>query len=120
VLQRVADRLHPDEAVAEHEGVDAVLHAGRGGVRGPFQEQDVALVDLGLQIPGRVRDVREQLGERRPDALLTTQDAGRADEDGVVGVVGDDFIQVTGTECLGVVLEDFLRGAWRRRIPFRA
>ena len=75
VLQRVAERLHPDEAVTEHEGVDAVLDPGLGGVRGPFQEQDVALVDQRLQIPRRVRDVGEQSGERRPDALLAAQDA---------------------------------------------
>src|SRR5215471_12810863 len=42
VLQRVAERLHPDEAVTEHAGVDAVLDPGLAGVRGPFQEQDVA------------------------------------------------------------------------------
>src|ERR1035438_1303799 len=46
VLQGVADRLHPDQPVGEHERVDAVVRVCRAGIRGPFQEQHVTLVDL--------------------------------------------------------------------------
>jgi len=35
------------------------------------------------------------LRERGADAVLTVPDSGRCDEDGVVGVVGDDLVQVT-------------------------
>src|SRR5579875_4198349 len=83
-LQCVADRLRPDKAVAEHEGVDPVLYRGGGGVRGPLQEEQVTLVDLGFQVPGRVRYFGEQPRERRPDPLLAAQDPCRGDEDGVV------------------------------------
>src|SRR6266545_4869757 len=58
-LQRVADRLHPDQAVAEHEGVDAVLDKSLGRVSGPLQEEHVVLVHLRLQVPGRVRHIGE-------------------------------------------------------------
>jgi hypothetical protein len=98
VLQGVADGLHADQAVAEDEGVEAVLDAGRGGVRGPFQEQHVILVNLGLQIPGRVRHVGEQLGEGRPDAVLAAPGPGRRNEDRIVGVVSDDLVQIACAE----------------------
>src|SRR5262249_44939126 len=55
--------------------------------------------------------VSEQLCEGGPDAVLAALDAGRGDEDGIVGVVSDDLIQVACAERLGVVLEDFLRRA---------
>ena len=44
----------------------------------------------GFQVPGRIRHIGEQLGEGRPDAVLAALDAGRGDEDSIVGVVGDD------------------------------
>jgi hypothetical protein len=44
--------------------------------------------------------------------------AGR-DEDRVVGVVGDDLVQVAGAERLGVVGEHFLGRACHRAAPFR-
>jgi len=113
---RIADRLHPDQAVAENEGVDAVVNPGRPGVRGPFQEEHVAFEDQCLQIPGRVRHIGEQLSERLPDAVLAALDACGRDEDSVVGVVGDDSIQVARAKGLGVVLEDFL-GRARHRVP---
>jgi hypothetical protein len=50
VLQRVPDRLHADQAVAEHERVDAVVDPGGSGDSGPFQEQDVVLVDQGAKL----------------------------------------------------------------------
>src|SRR5262249_34675973 len=102
VLQRVADGLHPDEAVAEHEGVDAVFDLGPGRVGGPLQEEDVALVGLSRQLPLRVQHVGEQLREPRPHAVLTALDPGGCDEDRVIGVVGDDLVQVTCDERLGV------------------
>src|SRR5215831_1409468 len=110
-LQCVADCLYPDQAVAEYEGVDTVFDEGRGSVCGPFQEKHVVFVDLGFQVPGRVWHVSEQLGEGGPDAVLAALDAGRGDEDGIVGVVSDDLIEVACAERLCVVLEDFLRRA---------
>ena len=66
----VAHRLQPDQPVPEDERVDPVLDLGRGGDRGPLEEEHVALVDLRLQLPGRVRHVGQQLGERLADAVL--------------------------------------------------
>jgi hypothetical protein len=60
-LQGVADGLHPDQAVAEHEGVDAVLDAVAATLGAPLQEQDVAFVDGGLDVPGGLRDLAEEL-----------------------------------------------------------
>ena len=57
---------------------------------------------------GRVRHVGEKLGERRPHTVLAVQGTRRADEDGVVGVVGNDPLKVSAAERLGVMLEDFL------------
>jgi hypothetical protein len=51
------------------------------------------MVDLCLQLPGRLRYIAEQLSERRPDAVLAVPDACGCDEDGVVSVIGDDLIQ---------------------------
>jgi hypothetical protein len=62
--------------------------------RGPLQEEHVVLVDHGLQLPGGVRYVGQQLGKRLPDPVLAPPDAGRRNEDGLIGVVGDDFIQI--------------------------
>src|SRR6202044_817460 len=116
VQDGVADRLHPDQAVAEHEGVDAVIDPGRPGVRGPLKEEHVAFEDQRLQVPGRVRHIGKQLSERLPDAVLAALDASRRDKHSVVGVVGDDSIQVPPAKGLGVVLEDFL-GRARHRVP---
>src|SRR5215813_12001906 len=109
--QRVTDRLYLDQTIAEYERVDTVFDEGRGRVSGPFQEEHVVFIDLGFQIPGRVWHVSEQLRERGPDTILAALDPGRGDENGIVGVVSDDLIQVAGAERLGVVLEDFLRRA---------
>jgi hypothetical protein len=46
-------------------------------------------------------------------AVLAAEYAGRGDEDGVVAVVGDDLVQVLGSQRLRVVVEDLL-GASRR------
>ncbi len=116
-LQGVAHRLQPDQPVTEDEGVDPVLGLGRGRDRGPLQEEHVALVDLRLQLPGRVRHVGQQLGERLADAVLAPLDARRGDEDGVVGVVGDDPVQVTCAQGLGVVGEHFFGRPCHRASP---
>src|SRR6516225_6262138 len=110
-LQRVADRLYLDQAIAEHERVDTIFDEGRGSVSGPFQEEHVVFVDLGFQLPGCVWHISEQLRERGPDAVLAPLNPGRGDKDGIVGVVSHDLIQVARAERLGVVLEDFLRRA---------
>src|SRR5215471_3935370 len=110
-LQRIAERLYPDQAVAEYERVDTVIDEGRGSVSGPLQEEHVVFIDLGFQVPGRVWHVGEQLCEPGPDAVLAALDPGRGDKDGIVGVVSDDLIQVARAERLDVVLEDFLRRA---------
>jgi hypothetical protein len=49
------------------------------------------------------------LRERGPDAVLAALDPSWGDEDGIVGVVSDDLIQVACAERLGVAPEDFLR-----------
>ena len=116
-LQCVPNRLQPDLPVPEDERVDPVLDLGRGGRRGPLQEEHVALVDLRRERPVRVRHVGQQLGERLADAVLAPLDARRADEDRVVGVVLDDPVQVPGAQGLGVVLEDLLRAARHRAPP---
>ncbi len=117
VLHGVAHRLHPDQAVPEDERVDPVFHLGRRRDRGPFQEEHVALVDLRLQLPGRVRHVGQQLGKRLADAVLAPLGARRGDENGVVGVVGHDPVQVTPAQGLGVVGEYFLGRACHRAPP---
>src|SRR5262245_58811231 len=111
-LQRIAERLYPDQAVAEYERVDTVIDEGRGSVSGPLQEEHVVFIDLGFQVPGRVWHVGEQLREPGPDAVLAALDPGGGDKDGIVGVVSDELSQVARGERLDVVLEDFLRRAW--------
>ena len=118
-LQCVPNRLQPDLPVPEDERVDPVLDLGRGGHRGPLQEEHVAVVDLRRQRPVRVRHVGQQLGERLADAGLAPLNPSRGDEDRVVGVVLDDPVQVTGSQGLSVVLEDFLRAARHRAPPSR-
>jgi hypothetical protein len=74
----------------------------------PPEQQDVVLVDSGFDVPGDLRHLADELGERLADAVLATLDAGRGDEDGVVAVVGDDLLQVLGGQRLRVVVEDLL------------
>src|SRR5665647_950127 len=105
-LQRVPHGLDADQAVAKDERVDAVLHARVGRLRRPLEEQDV-VGEHGLELPLRVRDIADKLDERLPDAVLATQGAVRADEDGVVRVVADDPVDVAGPQDLTVVLEHF-------------
>src|ERR687897_3430121 len=107
-LHGVADGLDPDEAVAEHEGVDAVLDTVAAALGAPLQEQDVVLEDGGLDVPGRLGHLAEELGERLADGVLAALHAGRGDEDGVVAVVGDDLVQVLGSQRLRVVVEGLL------------
>lgn len=51
--------------------------------------------------------------------FLAARDTGRSDDKGVVGVVGDDLIEVARGERLAVVGEYLLRRTWRRG-PHRA
>src|SRR5206468_5665594 len=110
-LQGVADGLDPDEAVAEDEGVDGVLDPVAAALGPPLQEQDVVLVESGLEVPGRLGDLAEELGERLADAVLAAEHTGRGDEDGVVAVVGDDLLQILAAERLRVVVEALLAAA---------
>jgi hypothetical protein len=64
-------------------------------VHSPLQEEHVTFINLRLQVPGRLRDLGEQLRERGADAVLAAHDPDRGDEDGIVGVIGYDLIQVT-------------------------
>src|SRR4029450_3326760 len=112
-LEGVADGRDPDEAVAEHEGVDGVLDAVAAALGAPFQKEDVVLVGGGLEVAGGLRDLAEELGEGLADAVLAAEHAGLGDEDGVVAVVGDDLLQVLGAQRLRVVVEALL-GASRR------
>ena len=51
LLQCVTYSLRADEPVLEDERVDAVADLGLSGVGRPFEEQDVILVKLRLQLP---------------------------------------------------------------------
>jgi hypothetical protein len=90
-----------------------VLDAVAAAFGAPLQEQDVVLVDGGLDVPGGLHHLAEGLGERLADAVLAALDAGRGNEDGIVAVVGDDLLRILGAQRLGVVAEDLL-GASRR------
>src|SRR3954471_2875166 len=114
-LQGVADRLRADQAVAEHERVDAVLGVRLLRLRVPLDEQHVTLEDLRRDVPLGVRQVGEQLLEPLADAVLAAERPRRRDEHRVVRVVLDDAVDVAADQDLGVVLEDLLRGARRRR-----
>jgi hypothetical protein len=83
----------------------------------PLQEQDVAFVDGRLDVPGGLRDLAEEPGERLADAVLASLDTCRGDEDSVVAVVGDDLLQVLGAQRLRVVVEDLLRASRRCHVP---
>ena len=74
----------------------------------PLQKQDVVLEESGLEVPGRLRDLAEDAGECLADAVLAAEHAGWGDEDSVVAVVGDDLVQVLGSQRLRVVVEDLL------------
>src|ERR1700739_4582332 len=88
----VPDRLRPDHAVAEHESVDPVVHPVSRRIGGPLEEQQVAIEDLVFEVPCRVRQIAEQLGEGLPYAILPARYAGRSDQHGIVGVVDDDLV----------------------------
>jgi hypothetical protein len=107
--QRVADSLRADQAITEEERVDSVLDPMRPGISSPFQEEDVALVDGGLDRPLGVWQFVEEPGEGLPYALLPTLNAARGDEDGVFRIVGDDLLQIPGPQRFSVMLEDLLR-----------
>jgi hypothetical protein len=81
--------------------------------RRPFEKEDVVLIDRGPDVPGRLRHLAQELGERLADAVPAALHACRGDEDGVVAVVGDDLVEILGAQRLCVVAEDLL-GAARR------
>jgi hypothetical protein len=58
-----------------------------------------------LRIPVRIRNVNKQLNESRPHAILPAPDPCRSNEDRVVGVVGDDLVQVASAKRLRMVLK---------------
>jgi hypothetical protein len=58
------------------KGVDGVLDAVAAALGAPLQEQDVVLVDGGLEVPGGLRDLAEELGEGLADAVLAAEHAG--------------------------------------------
>jgi hypothetical protein len=107
--------LHVDLAVAEDERIDAVVGAGPAGIGGPLEEKHVIRPGLVLDVPGRLGQVGEQLRERCPDTVLAAAHARGRDHDGVIGEIGDDFIDVCGGKCRAVVGEYFL-GRARHRI----
>ena len=51
LLKGVPYDLRADKPILEDECVDAVIDLGLGGIGCPFEKQEVALVDLRLQIP---------------------------------------------------------------------
>jgi hypothetical protein len=68
-LDCVDDGLHPDQAVREDEGIDAVLDPVAASDRLPLQVQHVVGED-GLQFPLCLGDLTEQLGENLSGAVL--------------------------------------------------
>jgi len=71
----VTHRLHPDQAVAEDEGVDSVLGLGLRGRRLPFDEQDVVLEQGRGDLPLGVGEIAEQPLKRLSDTILAAQNA---------------------------------------------
>jgi hypothetical protein len=63
------DRLRPDEAISDYKR-DGALAEGTGGINGPLHEQQIALINLCPQIPGRMGQVGEQSRVSFPDAVL--------------------------------------------------
>src|SRR3954466_11366125 len=83
-LKRVADGLRADQAVAEHERVDAVLGVRLLRLRVPLDEQHVTLEDLRRDVPLGVQQVGEQLLERLAHAVLAVEGPVGRDEHRVV------------------------------------
>jgi hypothetical protein len=74
-LHGVTDSLDPDEAVTEDEGVDAVFDAVAATLGAPLQEEDLAFVDGGLDVPGRLRDRLLSLTDAPADLPISTEDS---------------------------------------------
>src|SRR5690606_26911199 len=88
-------------------------------VGGPLQQQDVLLVDLGLEVPGGLRQLRQELAERLPDPVRPAAYPVGGDEQGVLGVVGDDALPIPGGERRGVGGEPLRWRTSHRRPPSR-
>ena len=67
-----------------------------------------------VELPLRLRDVAEQQGEDLPGPVLAAVDLLLRDEDPVVGVIGDDVLEVLGTQRL----RQMSRNARRRPLRF--
>jgi hypothetical protein len=61
LLKGVPYDLRADIPILEDECVDAVIDLGLGGIGCPFEKQEVALVDLRLQIPFGFRHAESSL-----------------------------------------------------------
>src|SRR5665647_1498000 len=85
-LDGVVDGLHAAHAVLEDERVDGVLRLAAASGRRPLQVEHV-VCEHRLELPGRRREIAEQLGEDLPDAVLAAVDLLVHDEDRVLGVV---------------------------------
>src|ERR1700677_122293 len=107
-LRGVPHGLDPDHAVPEHEGIDTVVNPVDHRVGGPLEEEDVAVENLCPQVPGCIGQIVEQFDKHLPDAVLAARCAGRREDDGIVGVVGGDLVEVARGERLAVVGEYFL------------
>jgi hypothetical protein len=95
-LQGVIDSLHADQAVLEHERVDAVVGTRPGGLGSPGQQKHVVPEDLALRGKACVGQIGEELREGFPDAILTPLRASGRDHYRVISEVGDDLINVRG------------------------
>jgi hypothetical protein len=113
------DGLRPDHSVAEHEGVHTVVDLIDRRVGAPLEEQHIAVEDLGFQVPCRVRQVLQQLGENLAYAVLAARDAGRCDQHRIIGVIDDDLVEVACGQRLPVVGEYFLRRSCHRSTPLQ-
>jgi hypothetical protein len=109
-LHGVDDGLHADLAVLEDEGVDAVVDLVPTALGAPLQVEHV-LREHGFEVPLRLRHIGQQLGEHLPGAVLAAVDLLLHHQDRVVGVVGDDLLEVLGSQRLPVMGKHLLRRA---------
>jgi 2-polyprenyl-6-methoxyphenol hydroxylase-like FAD-dependent oxidoreductase len=113
-LQGVVDRLRVNQAVSEHERIDAVVGASLGCISRPLHHEHVVGEDLPRLVPGRVGQVGQHPCEGFPDAVLAVFHASGRDHYGVIGEIGSDPVDVRDRQRLAVMGEGFLRRARHR------
>src|SRR5436309_15673010 len=81
-----ANGLDLDQAVLKYEGVHPVGNARLRGISGPFQEENVALID-GLEVPLCLWQRLDQTGEEIANRFLAAQHSRWQDNAGVVSII---------------------------------